>query len=161
MKNIKLKTKLFLLFLIVICINCDGTLGGFNIISFPVSKKKIEIAFDSLYSQYPEYKIPSKWEEHNNWHKRGYGFLEGRILYFKERPEEMYYISFIGDEQTLKDTTHIDVSIRSVFIGNKRKWLKQEDFSNDDENRIQTRFKAEIISKLEKYTNSKAKDLEY
>jgi hypothetical protein len=48
-------------------ISCDGTLGGFNIISFPVSKKKIEIAIDSLYSKNPEYKIPSKWEEHNNW----------------------------------------------------------------------------------------------
>ncbi|MES2575592.1 MAG: hypothetical protein V4572_11655 [Bacteroidota bacterium] len=152
----KLKTNLCLLFLILICTNCDGTLGGFNIISFPVSKKKIETAFNSLYS---EYKIPKKWEEYNNWSKRGYNFLESRIFYFKEKPEEMYYISFIGDEETFKDTTHIDIAIRSVFIGSKKKWLKKEDLKKEEENRIQSRFKSEIISKLEKYTSSNAKDL--
>ena len=73
----------------------------------------------------------------------------------------MYYVSFVGDEQTFKDTTHIGVAIRSVFIGSKRKWLKEEDFTREEENRIQARFKSEIISKLEKYTNSKAKDLGY
>lgn len=128
---------------------------------FPVSKKKLEIAFDSLYFYHPNYIIPSKWEENNNWSKRGYGFLDGRIFYFNSHPEEMYYISFIGDKSTFKDTTHIDISIRSVFAGNKRKWLKQEDFTKEEESRIQTRFKKEIISKLEKYTNSKAKDLGY
>lgn len=151
--------KLYLLFLIVIFINCDGTLGGFNTISFPLSKKKLEVAFDSLYSNYPEYKIPAKYQDFNNWSKRGYDFLDSHILYFSQSPEEMYYISFVGDEQTLKDTTHIDIAIRSVFIGSRRKWLKEEDFSKEEEKRIQARFKAEIISKLEKYTNSKAKDL--
>ncbi len=161
MKNMKLKTKLYLLSLIVICTNCDGTLGGFNTISLPTSKKKLETAFDSLYSNYSEYKIPSKWIEYDHWSKSGYDFLDSRLLYFNQSPEEMYYISFVGDEETFKDTTHIDIAIRSVFIGRKRKWLKQEDFNKEEENRIQTRFKTEIISKLEKYTNSKAKDLEY
>ena len=158
---IKLKTKLFLLFVVIICINCDGTLGGFNTVSFPVSKKKLEVAFDSLYSNYPEYKIPDKYQEFNSWSKRGYDFLDSRLLYFSQSPEEMYYISFVGDEQTFKDTSHIDVAIRSVWIASKRKWLEQDDFSKEEENRIQTRFKSEIISKLEKYTNSKAKDLGY
>lgn len=157
----KLKKNIFVLFVLFICIKCAGTLGGFDILSFPISKKKLEVAFDSLYSNYPAYKIPSNWEEHNNWSKRGYDFLESRIFYFKEKPEEMYYVSFVGDEQTFKDTTHIDIAIRAVFIGSKKKWLKQEDFTKEEENRIQTRFKSEIISKLEKYTNSKAKDLGY
>lgn len=152
------KTRIFVSLLFFILISCDGTLGSFNIISFPVSKKKIEIAIDSLYSNNPEYKIPSKWEEHNNWSKRGYDFLESRIFYFKEKPEEMYYVTFVGEEETLKDTTHIDIAIGSVFVGSKRNWF-EEDFSKEEENRIQTRFKKEIISKLEKYTNSKAKDL--
>ena len=161
MKSIKLKTKLYLLFLIVICTNCDGTLGGFNIISFPVSKKKLEVAFDSLYSNYPEYQIPDKYQEFNKWQYWGANSLDAKTFYFSQSPEEMYYISFVGDEQTFKDTTHIDISIRSVFIGNKRKWLKQEEFTKEEESRIQTRFKTEIITKLEKYTNSKAKDLGY
>jgi hypothetical protein len=126
---------------------------------FLYRKKKIEIAIDSLYSDYPEYKIPDKWREYDWWQKKDFGFLENRIFYFKEVPEEMYYVTFIGEEETLKDTTHIDIAIRSVFVGRKMKWLKQEDFSKEEESRIQARFKKEIISKLEKYTNSKANDL--
>lgn len=43
------KMKIFFLLITFLLISCDGTLGGFNTVSFPVSKKKIEIAFDSLY----------------------------------------------------------------------------------------------------------------
>lgn len=152
------KTKIFLLLITFLLVSCDGTLAGFNVISFPTSKKKIEIAIDSLYSKYPEYKIPAKWDEYNNWSKRGYDFLESRIFYFKEAPEEMYYVTFVGEEETLKDTTHIDIAISSVFTDRKMKWI-EKDFSKEEENRIQERFKTEIISKLEKHTNTKAVDL--
>lgn len=155
------KTKIFLLLISILLISCDGTLGGFNTVSFPVSKKKIELAFDSLYLNYPEYRIPDKYQEFNIWSKNGYDFLESRLFYFNQSPEEMYYISFVGDEETFKDTTHVDIAIRSVFIGSKKKWLKQEEFDKEQEDRIQKRFKAEIISKLEKYTNHTAKDLGY
>ena len=150
--------KMSFLLIVFILINCDGTLGGFDTISFPTSKKKIEIAIDSLYFNYPEYKIPDKWKEENDWSKRGFNFLNSRIFYFKENPEEMYYTSIRVGNDSL---THIDIAIRSVFMGSKRKWLKQEDFTKEEENRIQTRFKTEIISKLEKYTNSKSIDLGY
>ncbi len=156
---VKNKTKILFLFLAFLIIGCDGTLGGFNTVSFPVSKKKIEIALDSLYFNYPDYKIPDKYQDFNSWSKNGYDFLDSRLFYFSKFPEEMYYVSFVGDEKTFKDTTHIDIAIRSVFIGRKRKWLKQEEFTKEEEIRIQTRFKTEIISKLEKYTNSKARDL--
>lgn len=69
----------------------------------------------------------------------------------------MYYVSFVGDDESFKDTTHIDIAIRAVFIGNKRKWLKQEDFSKEEQNRIQTKFKVEIISKLENTLIAKLK----
>ena len=151
---------MLLLFIVFICTKCDGTLAGFNIISIPISKKKIEIALDSLYSDYPKYKIPKKWEGDNDWSKRGYDFLESRIFYFQETPEEMYYVTFVGEKETLKDPSHIDIAISSVFVGSKRKWI-EKDFTREEENRIQARFKSEIISKLEKYTNSKAKDLGY
>lgn len=155
------KIRIYFLLVLFSLISCDGTLGGFNTVSFPVSKKKIETAFDSLYSNYPEYRIPDKYQDYNSWSKRGYDFLDSRIFYFSQSPEEMYYISFVGDEESFKDTTHIDIAIRSVFIGSKRKWLKQEDFTKEEESRIQTRFKIEIISKLEKYTNTKTVDLGY
>lgn len=156
------KTKGFLLLIAFLLVSCDGNyLGGFNTLSFPISKKRLEVALDSLYYNNPEYKIPNKFQDFNNWSKMGYDFLDSRIFYFKEKPEEMYYISFIGDEETFKDSTHIDVAIRSVFIVSKKNWFEQKDFTKEEENRIQTRFKSEVISKLEKYTNSKAKDLGY
>lgn len=153
------KTGVFFLLVMASLISCDGTLGGFNTISFPISKKKIEIAIDSLYSNYPEYKMPDKYQEFNKWDYWGANSLDTHTFYFSQSPEEMYYISFIGEEETLKDTTHIDIAIRSVFEDKKMKWLKQEDFSKEEEIRIQERFKKEIISKLEKYTNTKAVDL--
>ncbi|MCD0464980.1 hypothetical protein [Flavobacterium sp. ENC] len=148
--------------LVTACIiSCDGTLGGFNTISFPKSKKNIENAIDTLYSNYPDYRIPDKYKDFDNWSKSGYDFLDTRIFYFSQAPEEMYYVSFVGDEEAFKDSTHIDIAIRAVFVGNKKKWFKQEDFSKEEESRIQARFNSEIISKLERYTKSKAKDLGY
>jgi hypothetical protein len=153
--------RIFFIVISFLLISCDGTLGGFNTIRFPISKKKIDIAFDSLGANYSEYKIPDRYKDYNNWSKRGYDFLDSRIFYFKQLPEEMYYVTFVGDEEIFKDTTHIDIAIRSVFIGSKKKWVKQEDFTEEENNRIQARFKNEIISKLERYTNSKSKDLGY
>lgn len=159
--SILFKYKFFIsFFIIVVFVSCDGTLGGFNTVSFPVSKKKLEIALDSLYSEHPEYILPNKWEENNDWSKRGYDFLDSRIFYFKEEPEEMYYISFIGDKSTFKDTTHIDIAIRSVFIADKYNWFMEEDFNQNEIDRIELRFMNEIILKLEKYTISKSKILE-
>ncbi len=38
-----------------------------------------------------------KWKKYDFWDKygTGYGFLETRMFYFKNPPEEMYYVSFI------------------------------------------------------------------
>jgi hypothetical protein len=152
------RTKIFFLLITSLLVSCDGTLGAFQPLQFPISKNKLEIAIDSLYSIHPEYKIPDKWKEENDWSKRGFNFLNSRIFYFKENPEEMYYTSIRVGNDSL---THIDIAIRSVFEDKKMKWLKQEDFSKEEETRIQERFKKEIISKLEKYTNSKSIDLDY
>lgn len=154
------KLQFFIIVIVFGLMSCDGTLGGFNTISFPVSKKRVEIAFDSLYSNHPEYKIPDKLQEYNFWSKSGYDFLYSRLIYFNEFPEEMFYVSFVGEEQTFKDTTHADIAIRSVFTGSKKKWLKEEDFSEEEKIRITNRFENEILSKLEKYTDSKSKELD-
>lgn len=154
------KIKFYVLIVFFALISCDGTLGGFNTIRFPISKKKLELAFDSLYTNYPEYKIPDKFQEYNFWSKSGYDFLDSRLIYFSELPEELYYVSFVGEEETFKDTSHIDIAIRSVFVGSKKKWLKQKDFSKEEEIRIQTRFKSEIVSKIQEFTNTQSIDLD-
>jgi len=139
------------------CFISAGTLGGFKAIDFPVSKRKLVSAIDSLYKSYPEYKIPDKWKSFDDWHARGYDFLDSRIFYFKLAPEEMYYISFIGDANnaTQTDTTLSSLSIRAVF-NDAPKWLLEQDFNSVDKERIQKRFYNEIITKLEYYTKSKS-----
>lgn len=150
---------IFTFLLILTLISCDGTLGGFNTRIFPVSKEKLVIAIDSLYKENPKLYIPEKWKENDSWKKRGYGFLDTRIFYLKNDPEEMYYISFIGDSndsiQTNNNSTSI--AIRAVYTNRFRKWFYEEEFDENEKERIENRFDKEIISKLEKYTGVKTR----
>ncbi len=148
---------------LVLCIICGlyigcGTLGGIgNTIYFPTSKKKLEIALDSLFAKYPDYKIPKKWEPFNDWSARGYDFLESRIFYFKSSPEEMYYVTFIGDSVMLADTTKIGIGVRAIYNGDYRgKWLLGDSLDSKAKERITKRFHNEIVSKLEQYTKTKS-----
>jgi hypothetical protein len=125
-----------------------GTLGGFDPIEFETDKKTLRVGIDSLYKLHPEYAIPHKWKDFDNWTERGYDFLEGRILYFASSPEEMYYITILAGDETR-------VAVRAVHTGTGR-WLLEEDFSVTERARIEKRFDFEIISKLEKLTKSKS-----
>ncbi|WP_026978903.1 hypothetical protein [Flavobacterium tegetincola] len=101
----------------------------------------------------PELKIPAKWKDNDDWKKRGFGFLDTRIFYFQSEPEEMYYVSFVGNGNENGPTI---LSIRSVFTKRHNQWLKEEDFSNDEKERIEKRFDTEIINKIEIYSGIKA-----
>ena len=135
-----------------------GTLGGFETITFPTSKRVLVIAIDSLFAQYPDYRIPDKWKKEDDWKERGYGFLDSRIYYFKTKPEEMYYVSFCGDanDSLQIDTTRTGISIRAIDDSINYRWTKESDISSSEKRRIEKRFQDEIILKLEHYTNSKA-----
>jgi hypothetical protein len=135
-----------------------GTLGGFDTITFPTSKRTLVKVIDSLFAQYPEYKIPDKWKKEDNWKERGYDFLDTRIFYFKSVPEEMYYVSFYGDanDSLQVDTTKTGISIRAVDNGANYIWTKESDISSSEERRITKRFLNEIVSKIEQYTNTKS-----
>jgi hypothetical protein len=132
------------------CVNGAGTLGGFKPITFPVSKEKLEEAIDTLFAAHTEYSIPEKWEHLDSWDDRGYGFLQSHIFYFKGPPEEMFYVTFIGDEKMLADPTRIQIAIRAVNRG-KNKWLLSDDLSESERGKIVNRFHNEIVSKLEYY----------
>ena len=125
-----------------------GTLGGFDPIKFETDKNTLGSALDSLYKLHPEYAIPDKWKDFDSWSERGFDFLNGRILYFSSPPEEMIYVTILAGDETR-------IAIRSVNNGQQR-WLKEEDFSTADKERIERRFDSEIISKLEKLTKSKS-----
>lgn len=148
------------IFIIAICFllwGCieGGTLGGFDKRIFSTSKNKLNKAIDTLYLNHSEYKIPDKWSDRDNWSERGYGFLESRIFYFKAHPEEMYYVSFIGDSATLADSKEISIAIRAIYNGGKN-WKPKNDLDKHERERIEVRFDKEIIYRLESYTKVKA-----
>jgi hypothetical protein len=144
-----LKKSTILIALLALLAGC-GTLGGFDPRTFSTKKIYIEHAIDSLYSVYPDYRMPAKWKKYDFWGAAGYGFLETRMFYFKNPPEEMYYVSFI--DYPSQDTTTTTISIRSVFNGER--WSKEEDTHRQEEDRIEKRFDSEIVSKLGRFSNS-------
>lgn len=154
MKNLS-----FILIYVFLLSSCDigaGSLGSFDSRIFPTSKKQLEIGLNKLYKDYPEYNIPDKWKDFDSWSQNGYDFLESRIFYLKNHPEEMYYVSFIGDSVMLADPKQVIIAIRAVNKGD-HKWFLEKDFDKQERERIEARFDKEIISKLEAYTQIKAK----
>ena len=152
----KIRTFIILLFSCLL-ISCDGTLGGFDNRNFETPKQNIEKAIETLFVKNPKFEIPEKWKVNDNWKKRGFGFLDTRIFYFQSEPEEMYYVSFVenGKEKQNENGPTI-LAIRSIFSKRHNQWLNEEDFENDEKERIEKRFDMEIISKLEKYSGIKA-----
>jgi hypothetical protein len=149
---------IFIFSFVCCCIVACGTLGGIgNEIYFPTSKRKVEIAIDSLYNNYPEYKLPGKWKKFNTWSDRGYNFLESRIFYFKSSPEEMYYVTFIGDSTVMADTNKVRIGIRAIDNGIGR-WFVEKDLDPKERERIEKRFNDEIVSKLKRYLSIKRQD---
>ncbi|HEV8511759.1 MAG TPA: hypothetical protein VGQ59_00690 [Cyclobacteriaceae bacterium] len=150
---------LFSVFILGSCAIGGGTLGGFPPIYFPTSKVNLEHAMDSLFLKYPQYSIPEKWKEKDNWSQRGYDFLESRIFYFKNDPEELYYVTFIGDQVMLRDTTKVSIAIRAVDSESKT-WQKYDELNDQQRSRIERRFHNEIIKKLETFSKCKSKETE-
>ncbi|BAU52306.1 hypothetical protein MgSA37_00461 [Mucilaginibacter gotjawali] len=98
--------------------------------------------------------IPEKWRDLDNWSQRGFGFLNGKIVYFKISPEEMYYVTILGDSVGYRSNLKTTIAIRAINIGYR--WFKYNELSDEDRKRINDRFNEEIVPKLEVYTNSHA-----
>jgi len=141
--------KILGLFLICSGFSC-GTLGGIGpTFYFPTSKLKLEKAFSKMYLENPTYSLPDSLMKYDNWKKRGYGFLEGKIVYFDDLPQELYYVTYIGDSTDLLDTAKIGIAIRSVCMPEKSpKWLLSDELNVIERERIEKRFSTEIVSKL-------------
>ena len=138
------------------CSLTSDSLHPFCIRTFPISKNSLAIAINKLYSTHPEYKPANKWMYEDTSMKKAYFFLESRSFYFKGEPEEMYFVTFLGDSTMLANPAKITIAIRSVNTGGP-KWFDYAELSAIERSRIEKRFDCEIISKLEAYTNTKAK----
>lgn len=161
-----------LLVLIFICFGCNnlvGTLGVFQQWTFPVSEQRLDQEIVSFYKNYPAYNIPEKWKYLDNWEERGFRFLDGKIVYFANNPEEMYYVSysqkdheFDDDKNSFSTTIAVRAVNNSSDYGNGvayEKWNTVDDFKEKkkEEDRINERFYNEVILKLEKHMNVKSK----
>jgi len=161
-----MKKNLFFISL-VLCSSCNiigaGTLSTFQQWTLPVSKEMLDREVADLYKTNPEYLIPEKWKYLDTWADSGFGSLNGKIFYFKENPEEMYYISYFEenpDFDTQKDSKNATISVRAVNNGSiDRKWRTVDDYKGNsmEEKRINNRFHEEIILKLEKRMGVKSK----
>ena len=148
MKKLILYT--FLLYCLASCSIGAGTLGGFEERTFPIAETRLESAIDTLLAQHPEYLIPAKWEELDNWEERGYDFLNGKIFYFSREPEEMYFVTLIPKDNSQTSA----IAIRAVNNGG-RVWQLEDSFNASEKKRILNRFDAEIIVKLENISSVK------
>jgi hypothetical protein len=148
----KIRVALYLICTALMSCGVSGQIG--NTFNFPTSKKNMELAIDSLYAKYPEYKVPAKWQAFNNFSPGASAYTEGKTFYFKSNPEEMYYVSLISGSRHHSD--RVGLAIRAINKGSED-WLLEQAMGYDDEDRIQDRFKTEIISKLETFTKVKAK----
>lgn len=144
---------------------CDifsaGTLGSFQIWSFPVPMRDIDIKLLLLYRSGLIENVPDKWVDKDSWKERGYGSLNGKIIYFKDSPEEMYYFTYheleaesFGNENEFPLTK---ISVRAV-INDIGTWKTVEKFEKNksEEIRINRRFYKEVIYKLEKQLGKEA-----
>ena len=148
--------KYFLLILPFITLSSCGTLGSFEVIEFPTERQNLINAIDTLYSQNPKYKIPERLKHLDNWKQRGYDFLDSRIFYFESGPEEMYYVT-IRNHETTPESNPCYIAVRSVYFDGKSGWQVENEFEENQKERIEERFRNEIISKLEKITGIKSK----
>lgn len=144
---------LIVFFILTGCNIGAGTLGGFEQYHFQVPVKKLEQAIDSVYSNYPDYRMPEKWRQFDSWSERGFDFLQSEMFYFSEPPEEMYYVTYIGNNET--EQKKAIIGIRAINEGQHR-WLKSMDLNEAENERIKKRFRTEILPKIEAYSGAKA-----
>src|SRR3569833_751866 len=123
----------------ILLAGCDtmGQIGGTY--SFHTSKDTLERAIDTLFAKYPEYKMPQKWEQYNTLKPRPASYLENKYFYFKDQPEEMYYVVLIDNLVMTGDSSRAGLAIRAVNTG-KSKWLLESALGYGDERRIAKRF---------------------
>lgn len=149
--------KLTLISLLLYSCNGDmgsGALGGWNTIVFKASEEKLKMAIDSFYKSEPKYHEIRKWKEEADFWIKDHSYLKATIFYFKDEPEEMYFVTFVG-LGTDDNPNYSKLAIRGVENGDGR-WKKHHDYGNVEQLRISRRFDVEIVKPLERILGVKS-----
>lgn len=134
-----------------------GSLGAYKIKGFPFTNKALHLSTKTFYIEYPEYQMPEKWKyELEYWKKDGIDKKKILMFYFKTGPEEMYFVHIL-EPGMVKDPEYARIAVVSVY-SQKSGWQEIKKFKKEEMERIEQRFESEIISKLEKLTNTETFD---
>jgi hypothetical protein len=140
---------ILLLFSISGCGIGAGTLGTFQVWKLDTNIDKVLSAFEAI----NESNLPDKWKKTSSNIQQNYEFMSTICIYFRESPEEMYFLSYNGNSKVTK------ISVRSVYDG--KIWRTQNKCTDEENSRINNRFQQIIIKKLKNITNSSAEKVEY
>lgn len=131
-----------------------GGLSGWDVIVFKIPTQKLKSGIDSFYKANPKYVIPGKWNSEADYWVKANSDLKTTIFYFKDAPEEMYYVTFIG-AGTGDNPNYSRLAIRGVQKNNGN-WKRFEEFNTTEQERIEKRFEKEVVTKLEQITNARS-----
>jgi hypothetical protein len=122
-------------------------IGGGKVYKFDCERQELYSCLKSFYNKNLNYHVPEKWIELDLSIQPYYQDLDELSFYFrktKNEPEEMYFVSLIKEE--LSDTTFTKpshVSVRSVY-----QTKEKNSADNEEQKRTDTRFKTNILDKL-------------
>ncbi|AFD06656.1 hypothetical protein [Solitalea canadensis] len=153
--------KLVLIIFIAFATSCSppsaGTLGGWDIIVFPLKEEKMESYLKQFYHQYPQFQVPTekKYIE-DYWKDAGYSFLKGKFFYIENEPSRIYYVTYVDAGFGVQHPEYTRIALRAVYKSENDRWYIKDKFSIKEQDDISEVFKNEIILRLEQLTETKS-----
>lgn len=132
----------YILLLALVIFSSCGHEGHIQFYNFDASKYVIEKEILKAINEDSVYTVPQKWIEGT----KGNNYFETMYVYFKNNPEEMYQIGFIGDSTDWNNSSSSTLAIIIQFNGEV--WNYKNDISRKGIVRITKRFEDEILSKI-------------
>lgn len=137
--------------------SCDsigaGSFGAWKMSVFPLTNKELTLSINSLYKTSPQYRMPEKWKyELKHWANNGYESSKMFLFYFKNPHEEVYFAS-LAATGLVDHPEYARIAVISIY-NEKTGWKEIKKQSDKEKIRIQKQFEDEILSKLEKSTNT-------
>ena len=156
--------KVLYILLILFLSSCNFSPGihGLDILEverLDLNRTEFEIQYKLFENGYPSYQAPSKWSDSINYWNQVFGFVDCKYIYFNQNPEELYFVTLIGDS---KDTTSLNQTLfyQQTLLGVRASfdsingWRTENDFTENETNRITRRFKTKIIPKIKKASSN-------
>ena len=136
----------------------NGSLGGWDIIVFPMEEKAMDSTLTLFYQKYPQFNVPSEKNYIvNYWKEGGYGFLKGMFFYFEESSTlRAYYVTYIDAGFMVEKPEYARISLRAVYNEDEDRWSTFDDFKKIEQDHIRENFNKDIILRIEKLSKQRS-----